>query len=226
MRPIALVTMLLLLFIACKSQYKQFKISPTGDTLDAIDKKGLKQGKWVTSVPELRGEPGYDEEGVYKDDKKEGLWRKYTPTGDVIALENYRFGGKDGLQQYFTFLGQPVRDEQWHSYDPKSPYDTVPIYGVGNDEILKYKLVKAQQYSVPDGQWTYYDENGNVIKTEKYYRGLLLKNEEDNVIDSTKNTATIVKDTTKVKPPEVIEYEKKLSKKKRAALSRTGETNL
>jgi antitoxin component YwqK of YwqJK toxin-antitoxin module len=225
MRSIALLIIFLSLFVSKGiSQYKQFKISPNGDTLNAIDKKGMKQGKWVTSVPELRGEPGYDEEGIYKDDKKEGTWRKYTTGGDIVAIENYRFGGKDGLQQYFTFLGQPIRDEQWHSYDPKSPYDTIPVYGVGNDEIVSYKYVKATQYSVPDGQWTYYDENGNVAKTETYYRGLLQKNNDDKIADTT-NTA-VAKDTSKVKPPEVIEYEKKLSKKKRAALSRTGETNL
>ena len=43
--------------------------------------------------------------------------------------------------------------------------------------------------------------------------------------DST-NTAAQDQPKEKVKPPEVQEYEKKLSKKKRAALSRTGETGL
>ena len=232
MRRIALLMIpLLLFFIYGKSQYQQFKISAKGDTINIIDKKGLKQGKWVTSVPEVRGEPGYDEEGIYKNDKKEGAWRKYSTTGDVIALENYRFGGKDGPQQYFSFLGQIEREEEWHSYDPNSPYDTIPVYGVGSDEILKYKIVKAQQYSVPDGEWKYYDaESGNVIKTEKYYRGLLLKDDDSkSVTDSAlaaNNAAAAIKDTSKVKPPEVLEYEKKLSKKKRAALSRSGETSL
>ena len=229
MRSIALLVICLSLFVLKgKSQYKTFKLSANGDTLNAVDKKGMKQGKWVTTVPELRGEPGYDDEGIYKDDKKEGYWKKYTRDGDIIAIEFYHWGVKEGIQKYFTFLGQPLRTEQWHAYNPDAPYDTIPVYGIGSDEILKYKIVKAEKYSVPDGIWTYYDtETGDVAKTEKYYRGLLLKDPEENK-DSLQlaNNTPVAKDTTKVKPPEVLEYEKKLSKKKRAALTRTGETGL
>jgi hypothetical protein len=228
MRLLAILICLSFFIVGAEAQYKEFKISVKGDTINIVDKKGLKQGKWVTTVAELRGEPGYDEEGVYKDDKKEGIWRKYTPTGDMIAVESYRYGVKDGLQQYYTFLGQPLRNEEWHAYNPDAPYDTIPVYGTGSDEILKYKVVKAQQYSVPDGDWTYYDpETGDVVKTEKYFRGQLLKDDADKkaTSDST-NTAAQDQPKEKVKPPEVQEYEKKLSKKKRAALSRTGETGL
>ncbi len=227
MRSIALLILCLFLCVLeGKSQYKTFKIAADGDTLNAIDKKGLKQGKWVTTVPELRGEPGYDDEGIYKDDKKEGFWKKYTNGGDIIAIEFYHWGVKEGIQKYYTFLGQPLRIEQWHAYNPDAPYDTIPVFGTGSDEVVSYKYVKATNYSVPDGIWTYYDpETGDVVKTEKYYRGSLEKDPEPKK-DSLQIAAAPVKDTTKVKPPEVLEYEKKLSKKKRAALTRTGETGL
>ncbi len=76
MQRITLLTLfLLMLFINGKSQYKNFKLNANGDTLNIIDKKGLKQGKWISSVGEIRGEPGYDEEGIYKDDNKEGIWK-------------------------------------------------------------------------------------------------------------------------------------------------------
>ena len=88
------------------AQYKEFKLSPDGDTLNAIDKKDLKQGKWVTTVPELRGNPGYDEEGVYKDDKREGVWRQYTAEGDLLAMENYKYAVKMGCSSIILFLGQ------------------------------------------------------------------------------------------------------------------------
>jgi antitoxin component YwqK of YwqJK toxin-antitoxin module len=229
MRRIALLSILLLLFyINGKSQYKEFKIADNGDTLNAIDKKGLKQGKWVTSTGEIRGEPGFDEEGVYKDDKKTGTWKKYTSNGDIISIENYRFGGKDGQQKYFTYLGQLVKEEQWHSYDPNSPYDTIPVYGADNDQVLKYKIVRAVQYSVPNGQWTYYDpETGATTKVEHYDRGLLMKDPvaPPEAADTTK-TAAKVKPKDKPKPQEVLDYEKKYSKKKRKALERTGQTGL
>ena len=97
-----------LFFINAFSQYKEYKISIKNDTINAIDYNNLKQGKWVISVPEIRGEPGYEEEGIFKDGKKEGMWRRYSLTSDLIAIENYRFGGKDGLQKYFTNLGDPL----------------------------------------------------------------------------------------------------------------------
>src|SRR3981081_1151341 len=113
-----IVILLLLFFIKGTAQYKEFTLSAKGDTLNAIDKKGLKQGKWVNTVGEIRGEPGYEEEGLYKDDKKTGPWRKYNSTGDILAVENYRFGGKDGIQQYFSFLGNLEKQEEWRGFNP------------------------------------------------------------------------------------------------------------
>lgn len=216
---------ILLLFVTdASAQYKSYLLSPKGDTLNVVDSKGSKQGKWVITVGELRGEPGYDEEGIYKDDKKTGTWRKYNSTGDILAIENYRFGGKDGLQEYFSFLGDLQRQEEWHAYNPDVPYDTIPVYGTGNNEILRYKIVKAEQYSVPHGEWKYYD-GGRLAKFEKYERGRLLKDNEDK-----KATAVVTKTEEapkeKVKTREILEYEKKYSKKKRKKMERDGQTGL
>ena len=106
------VQKLVLIFIAIQfcytanAQYKTYTLSANGDTLNAIDNKGLKQGKWILHVDELRGEPGYEEEGIFVNDKREGIWRKYNLNSDVIAIENYKYGGKDGLSQYYTPLGE------------------------------------------------------------------------------------------------------------------------
>jgi hypothetical protein len=54
------------------SQWKSYIISPKGDTLNGIDRQDQKQGRWVNHYDELRGEPGYEEEGIYKDNRKEG----------------------------------------------------------------------------------------------------------------------------------------------------------
>ena len=216
--------MLLLATVNCEAQYKEFKLSADGDTLNAIDNKGLKQGKWVISVPELRGEPGYDEEGIYKDDKREGVWRRYSAEGDVLGLENYKYGGKDGIQQYYNFIGSLIKEEEWHAYNPDAPYDTIPIYGTENNQIIEYKIVKAKQYSVPHGEWKYYATDGRLSKSEKYDRGRLLTNDE---IDKPAVAATVKeKPKEKAKPQEVLEYEKKYSKKKREHMERDGKTGL
>jgi antitoxin component YwqK of YwqJK toxin-antitoxin module len=183
--------------------------------------KGMKQGKWVNTVPEIRGEPGYEEEGYYKDDKKTGTWRKYNENGDLIAIENYKFGGKHGTQDYFSFLGAIERHEEWKGYNPDAPYDTIPVYGEGNNEIIEYKLVKAEQYSVPHGEWKYFNPTGHVIKTERYDRGQLIKDAPPPVAE---NKPAQPKE--KVKTKEILEYEKKYSKKKRNQMERVGKTAL
>ena len=223
-RQLGLIMPLLFLFmINGMAQYKEFTLSPKGDTLNAIDKQGMKQGKWVLAVGEIRGEPGYEEEGYFKDDKKTGAWRKYNNTGDIIAIENYRFGGKDGIQEYFSFLGNLERHEEWRGYNPDAPYDTIPVYGTGNNEILDYKIVKAEQYSVPHGEWKYFNPTGHIIKTEKYDRGRPLKDDSN---PATVTKTEIARPKEKIKTKEILEYEKKYSKKKRAQLERDGKTAL
>ncbi|MDB5200237.1 MAG: hypothetical protein JWO92_2200 [Chitinophagaceae bacterium] len=191
------------------AQYKTYELTADRDTINAIDKKDLKQGRWVLHVGELRGEPGYEEEGIFKDGKKEGVWRRYNLNGDLIATENYRYGGKDGVQQYFTMMGDLGRIESWKAYNPDAPYDTIPVYGQGNNEIIDYKIVKAQQYSVKHGTWKFYDPNtGRLIRSETYDRGFLPKEPDANV-------AAADDKTKKVKPAEVLQYEKKNSGKKK-----------
>ena len=192
-----------------QAQYKSFKISVKGDTINRVDQNGLKQGPWVVHVDPLRGERGYEEEGYFENGKKEGQWRKYTLQGDFIALENFRFGDKDGKSEYFTPYGELIRQESWRAYNPNAPYDTIPIYGTDNNQIISYKIVKAEPYSVKDGEWIFYDaQTGRVAKIEKYDRGHLIPQ---------KPSTEFVSDAPmkKIKPKEVLEYEKKNSGKKR-----------
>ena len=49
-----------------QAQYKSYQLNAEGDTLNAIDKNDKKQGKWVIHVESIRGEPGYEEEGIFK----------------------------------------------------------------------------------------------------------------------------------------------------------------
>ncbi len=206
-----------LFFVKGFAQYKSYALTADRDTVNATDKKDQKQGKWIVRVAELRGEPGYEEEGIFKNGKKEGVWRRYNLNGDIIAIENYRYGGKDGIQQYFTMMGDLGREESWRAYNPDSPYDTIPIYGTGSNEILKYKIVKAEQYSVKHGTWKFYNPTtGRLIKSETYDHGFLPKEPDTNVVVANDKTK-------KVKPAEVLQYEKKNSGKKKVK-TRDGQT--
>ncbi|MEO6684299.1 MAG: hypothetical protein ABIN48_15850, partial [Ginsengibacter sp.] len=68
MRIIFLLISLPLISLSAYSQYKTFTISVNGDTLNAIDQNNKKQGKWVIHVDPLRGERGYEEEGIFIND--------------------------------------------------------------------------------------------------------------------------------------------------------------
>lgn len=213
-------------FIFCFSQnviaqqYKSYKLNANGDTLNAITKDNLKHGKWVERVEELRGEPGFEEEGVYNKGMKEGMWRKYNLTGDLIAVENYLHGGKDGLQQYFNYLGDIEREESWRGYNPDSPYIEIPIYGTGSGEIIEMKKVKAEPYSVKQGFWKYYEPGGRLLRTDEYSNNQLVvpKPKEEPVSTAAPKKKEVPK------TPEMIEWEKKNSGKKKAL--RDGKTSL
>ncbi|MEO6819910.1 MAG: hypothetical protein ABI204_09305 [Ginsengibacter sp.] len=206
----------LFLGLNVSAQYKSFQLSAQGDTINAIDKKDLKQGKWVVHVDPLRGEPGYEDEGIFINNKKDGPWRRYTLSGDFIAVENYFDGGLEGKSSYFTAFGEILREESWHAFNPNQPYDTIGIYGEDNNQIVSYKIVKAEPYSVKDGEWKYFDPTtGRILKTEIYERGRLIK--------APKKETALDEPMKKIKPQEVLEYEKKNSGKKNVKL-RDGST--
>ena len=208
-----LLTIIQFLFLMNgEAQYKSYTLNAEGDTINAIDNNGMKTGKWVIHVEPLRGEPGYEEEGIFKKDKKEGIWRQYSLVGDIIAVEFYKLGGKDGIQQYYTYLGDLIREESWRGYDPDAPYDTIAVYGEGNNEIIDFKIVKAYQYSVRHGEWKYFEAGtGRLVKVEKYERGHLET--------PTDNKKTVVAPSAKKKEvektPEMLEWEKKNKGKKK-----------
>lgn len=229
-----LFILVLLVSVNSQAQLKSFIIGVKGDTLNRVDAKGLKQGRWVVHVDDLRGERGYEEEGVFEDDKKEGLWRRYSLEGDFIALENYRFGMKDGKCIYFTNAGDPLREESWRAIDPKNPYDTVDIMDVNDpNKLVRKEVIKVDPISYKNGTWTYYNTfNGTIEKTEVWVMNrekindVASQTDDLAPIDVTTGKTTAVKNNDKkqvAKPREVLEYEKKNAGKKKIKV-RTGST--
>src|SRR6476646_2410606 len=134
---------LLFITVSASAQLKSYIISVKGDTLNRVDNKGLKQGPWVIHVDELRGEPGYDEQGIYEDDKKEGTWKRFSLDGDLLAIENYRYGFKNGKSTYYNNMSNMVREESWSAVDPKNPYDKVNVYDINDpSKVVGQKVIK------------------------------------------------------------------------------------
>lgn len=219
--------LILALFISVEgySQCKQYIIGVKGDTLNCVDMKGLKQGPWIVKVDNLRGERGYEEEGFFKDGLKEGIWRRYSLEGDMIAVESYYAGMKNGKCAYFSNAGVLMREESWRAIDPKNPYDTVAVTDMNDPtRIVRYEIIKVEPNAYKHGTWKYYNtETGAVEETEQWVMNKPKAEadaEKDDLapIDVSNNKKTDTKTAEKKslpKPKEVVEFEKKNAGKKK-----------
>jgi hypothetical protein len=222
----------LLISISGYGQWKTYTIGIKGDTLNRVDMKGRKQGPWVIHVDDLRGERGYEEEGYFQNDKKEGTWKRYSLDGDKIAEENYRWGNKNGKCSYYTNTGGLLREESWKAVNPDNPVDTVDVYDLHDPtKVVDRVAVRLTGFTLKHGLWTYYDPyEGTITKTERYWLDKLSTgNEGDDelkpidVTDSKSKSDTTGK-RTMTKPQAVLDYEKKNAGKKKIKVreGRTG----
>lgn len=230
MKPFLLLATFLFTVVSVNAQrWESFQISVKGDTINCVDKKKMKQGKWVVRVEALRGEPGYEEEGEFVDDKKEGPWRRYNLTGDLLAIENYRWGFKDGKQTYFTSLGDLLREEGWKAFNPENPYDTIEVPNPDNPLVMMEKVVKQETSELKHGTWKHYDPNtGRVMKQENFNYGVKLDASGRPLPDSSGTAGSTKPMNTNTapskKPAAVEEWEKKQSGKKQIKV-RDGRTS-
>ena len=220
-----ILAIFLLISVKGFTQCKTFIIGVKGDTLNCVDMKGMKQGRWVVEKPPLRGEKGYEEQGVFINDKKEGQWQQFTLDGDLLSIENYRWGNKNGRSIYYTPFGQPVREESWRAVNPDNPYDTVDIFDLNDPlKVVRRDVVKLEGHTLRHGTWKFFDQDqGTVLRTEQYrYDKLVVAGvTEDelapiNIKGSTTKTAASDSTGKKsvAKPQAVLDYEKKNSGKK------------
>jgi hypothetical protein len=138
--------------------------------------------------------------------------------GDIMAIENYRWGNKDGKCSYFNLAGL-TREESWKAIDPQNPYDTIPVNDLNNGDKITMKIVRVESTSVKQGTWNYYDpQTGAITKTENYVLDQVVDADKINPLAQTETTnpsdSSSAKSSVK-KPAEVLNYEKKNSGKKK-----------
>jgi hypothetical protein len=220
--------LIFLLFISTSGfcQWKHYILNPNGDTLNRVDMQGRKQGPWSIHVGNLRGERGYEEEGYFENDQREGVWKKYSLEGVKIAEENYRWGKLSGRQKYFTYNGGLLREESWRAMDPGVAYDTVPVFDLRDpSKVLDYVVVKNEGLSLKHGKWTYYDPREGTIEGEENYVMNKLQTDDGGMINddelrplavsSGKTKSDTTGKKTAAKPQVILDYEKKNSGKKK-----------
>lgn len=221
MRLLFLFFILLFINNNLNAQCATFKLARNGDTLNCVDKAGNKRGKWIIKVDPLRGNPGYEEEGVFADNRKEGIWRRYNLMGDLIAIQSYKWGNLDGVSQYFTISGIE-REESWKAMNPLNAYDTFLVEDINDENKYQQVILPNDGKSLKNGRWTWYRPGGmGIIKTELWSLNKLVvpKTETQNT-----NEEEIKKpEQPKPKPKEVNDYEKK-NKNKKSVKVRDGKT--
>lgn len=199
-----------LLFISASSfaQWKDYKLTSKGDTLNRVDKLGRKWGPWKLHYDNVRGEPGYEEEGWFEKDRKEGEWRLYSLMGDLVGVEYYKWGMKDSICRYFTNMGELRLEQSWKALNPDKEYDTLEIEDPDKPDTYRTVVIKNEGASIRNGVWKYYDPaTGAVIRTETYTLGKLEQPEKTAVVPVEKKAVP--------KPKEVLEFEKKNAGKKK-----------
>ena len=151
-------------------QCKTFLVNPKGDTINCTDFNGKRQGYWLVRVEALRGNAGYDEEGYYLDGMKDGTWYQYSKMGDLIAQENYRWGMKDSINQYFNVTAGLIREESWKAINPADPWVEIDVEDVYHPGTFVKTRVKMEGKSYKHGTWKLYDpQTGALVKTEVWY---------------------------------------------------------
>ena len=192
--------------VLLQAQWKSYILSRGGDTLNRVDLNSKKQGPWVVAVPEIRGERGYEEEGYFTNDQREGRWKRFSLEGVKIAEENYRWGKLNGKQLYFSYNGGLIREEQWRAMDPAVVFDTVAVYDLKDpDKRVGEVIVKNEGISMRHGRFVHYDpRTGRVLLVENY---VMNKLQEDVVANLPQQ------DTTPRQLPKVVqEFDKKKKK--------------
>ena len=166
------IALLALPSISNAQYWIEYKLTPRGDTINRIDKNKKKQGPWWFRYEEVRGEPGFEEEGYFYNDKKQGPWKKFSLMGDLIAQEYFIAGYRDGKQMYYNRMGDLLREESWKSVDPSNPYDTIMVPDIDHPERMIRKIIKHESAEIKHGVWNYYDATmGTIVRTERFVYG-------------------------------------------------------
>ena len=133
-----------------------FAQSPS-DTLNQVDSKGLKQGRWVKHFPESEFKRY---EGQFKDDQPYGTFVYYFGTGEVRTVLKYTKGNRSTARNYYpdgtliaigVYVGDK-KDSTWTYYSAYGEKLAVDYY-------IVWKLY---------GNCKKYHINGEILE-EKYF---------------------------------------------------------
>ncbi len=178
-----LLFLCLALLLVCSNSIAQEKVNQR-------DAQNRKQGRWIEEVGELRGEPGYTWEGIYKNGRKEGVWKKTSSIGNLLAEETYKNNVLDGYCKYYFSNGKLSQEGAFLATEIEGQRDTIMIIDPVTNAETPTEIVR-QGNSVRNGVWKLYDEETGKMVKEYYKRGETVS--ADELGDSTETVAPAVK---------------------------------
>lgn len=184
-----------------------YTISQAGDTINYTDKMGLKQGLWQVSVPEIRGERAYTETGRYVNNRREGIWRRYSVTGDPMSFETYRDSVLEGRAMYFYENGSIKMQGSYRAVVKENSSRSIHVINPLNGKDTTVVIVEYA-HSVRQGPWKYYTPDGKPESTVVYDNDQPVSTAE---VPMPSGSGQVKKDSV---PPVVQQYEKRMKKKK------------
>ena len=145
-----------------------FEVLSSGDTINRMDSKNNKLGKWIITKEAKYGEEGFLESGMYNKNNKEGIWKTYTLSGQLVSIENFKSDRRNGEAQYFE-NGFLYCTGNYLALSAKNEYDTILVEDPVTN-ISKPVRIKTDVGSVRHGQWTYYSPERKTIEKVLEYQ--------------------------------------------------------
>jgi antitoxin component YwqK of YwqJK toxin-antitoxin module len=123
MKNLAKILLFICTFYPAAIQAQTYKIAPSGDTINFLDKNNVKQGVWITDNEGIRGEPAFQFRCYYINGAKDGAGYKYTTDGDLLEEAYYKYDNLDSVYKYYD-RSRLVLSGYYKAVNPTNPYET------------------------------------------------------------------------------------------------------
>ncbi|MDZ4824221.1 MAG: toxin-antitoxin system YwqK family antitoxin [Flavobacteriales bacterium] len=131
-----------------------------GKDLNKTDEAGQRQGYWLIKGymvnDQAYGPDALVEEGEYKDNRKEGLWKKYWPNGKTKSEITYLSGRPEGSYKIYYDNGKVEEDANWISGNNTGEFKRFHANG------QPQQLFTFADNGKRNGVQKYFHENGKV----------------------------------------------------------------
>lgn len=149
----------LLLIFAALVMPSVVRASGSGE-LNQIDERGQRQGYWIINGF-MSNDRNYApdeavEEGVYKDSRREGVWKKYWPGGKLRSQITYSAGKPEG--SYTLYYENGILEESGNWVNNRNTGEFRRNHVNGNTQ----QLFLFNESGKRDGRQKYFHENGNL----------------------------------------------------------------